>query len=68
MYQHKEHHIKGFTTKYDVNILVWYENHYTMEEAIAREKRLKAWKREWKIDLIEQANPDWLDLYGHDLW
>ena len=63
IWQHREHLNEGFTERYDVTRLVWYELHETMESAIAREKRLKKWKREWKIDLIEQTNPYWRDLW-----
>ncbi|WP_233431171.1 GIY-YIG nuclease family protein [Lysobacter enzymogenes] len=63
IWQHREHLNEGFTERYDVTRLVWYELHETMESAIAHEKRLKKWKREWKIDLIEQTNPDWRDLW-----
>ena len=60
--QHKEKHAEGFTEKYAVDILVWYEYFETMEEAISAEKRMKNWKREWKIELIEKDNPYWNDL------
>ncbi len=63
IWQHREHAAQGFTERYDVTRLVWYEPHDTMESAILREKRLKKWKREWKIDLIEQTNPGWRDLW-----
>ena len=62
---HKNKTFEGFTERYDVNFLVWYEHHQTMEEAIRREKQIKAWKREWKIKTIEIMNPGWKDL--HDL-
>ncbi len=62
-WQHKEHVVDGFTKKYDVTIVVWYELHGTMESAILREKQVKAWKREWKIRLIEETNPYWNDLW-----
>ena len=62
---HKNKTFEGFTQRYDVNFLVWYENHQAMEEAIRREKQIKAWKREWKIKTIEIMNPGWKDL--HDL-
>ena len=52
----------AFTREYNVHTLVWCEPHATITEAITREKRLKEWKRAWKIDLIETANPDWRDL------
>lgn len=62
-WQHREHVVDGFTRKYDVTILVWYELHGTMDSAILREKQIKAWKREWKIRLIEEKNPYWNDLW-----
>ena len=61
---HKEGGVKGFTDKYGVKNLVWYEHHHTMESAIEREKQLKKWLREWKIDLIEKMNPKWRDLHN----
>jgi putative endonuclease len=61
---HKQKFFKGFTTKYGVDRLVYFENHDTMEAAIKREKQLKEWKRDWKIQLIETDNPHWLDLYA----
>jgi putative endonuclease len=63
IWQHKSDAVKGFTKKYRVHILVWYELHGDMENAIIREKRLKKWNRAWKLRLIEQMNPDWMDLY-----
>lgn len=63
IWQHREHQVEGFTKKYDATLLVWYEPHGTMESAINREKQIKKWRREWKIDLIEQANPYWNDLW-----
>jgi len=63
VWQHKEVLAEGFTKKYGVKLLVWYERHETMESAIAREKAIKEWQRAWKIKLIEQANPAWDDLY-----
>ncbi|MBB5754164.1 GIY-YIG nuclease family protein [Prosthecomicrobium pneumaticum] len=61
-WQHREGTAEGFTKRYGVHRLVWYEMHATMEAAIAREKQLKNWKREWKANVIEQENPDWQDL------
>ena len=55
--------VGGFTKRYGVHQLFWYELHENMESAIEREKRLKEWKRVWKLELIESANPDWHDLY-----
>ncbi len=63
IWEHKNSMVEGFTKKYDVHQLVWYEPHETMESAIIREKRIKEWKREWKLRLIESRNPDWVDLY-----
>lgn len=63
VWEHKSNLVAGFTKKYRVHTLVWYEGHETMESAIAREKALKAWKREWKLELIEKENPAWEDLY-----
>jgi len=60
---HKQDLIEGFTKKYRVHRLVYYETHSTMEEAILREKRLKEWRRLWKIRLIESMNPEWIDLF-----
>lgn len=62
-WQHKNEIIKGFTEKYTVHLLVWYEAHENMESAISREKALKKWNRIWKLRLIEQFNPEWQDLY-----
>lgn len=62
IYQHKEGLIEGFTKKYKVHYLVYYEIHSNINEAIIREKRIKKWNRQWKINLIEQHNPKWLDL------
>ncbi len=61
---HKQDLIDGFTKRYGVHRLVHLENHQSMIEAIRREKQLKGWRRSWKIDLIEQGNPDWRDLYS----
>ena len=63
---HKNDLVEGFTKRYGVHALVWHESHETMESAITREKNLKRWKRDWKIDLIQKANPSWRDLY-HEL-
>ena len=62
IHQHREGAIAGFTRDYGVKILVWWERHETMESAILREKRIKKWNRAWKLELIEQHNPDWRDL------
>jgi len=63
VWQHKENLADGFTKRYHVHQLVWFEIHSTMEHAIIREKQIKEWKRHWKIQLIEKHNPDWADLY-----
>lgn len=63
VWQHKQGAVEGFTAKYGVKTLVWYEQHATMEHAIAREKALKKWNRVWKLELIESANPEWRDLW-----
>ena len=62
IHQHREGADRGFTRKYGVKLLVWFEQHPTMESAITREKRIKIWNRAWKLELIEAANPDWRDL------
>ena len=60
---HKSEIIDGFSSRYQVHLLVWYELHSTMESAITREKQLKEWKRVWKVRLIEETNSHWTDLY-----
>ena len=62
MWQHKNDLADGFTKRYRVHTLVWYELHGTMQSAIAREKAIKEWNRAWKIELIEKTNPQWRDL------
>ncbi|WOX06386.1 GIY-YIG nuclease family protein [Microbulbifer pacificus] len=66
IWQHKEGFVEGFTLKYGIKTLVWFELHSSMEHAIRREKAIKNWRRSWKLNLIENQNPDWKDLY-HDL-
>lgn len=63
VWMHKEKIFKGFTSKYGVDRLVWYEIHETRESAFSRERAIKKWNRAWKIELIEKVNPDWDDLY-----
>jgi putative endonuclease len=63
IWQHKQGLIEGFTKKYSVNKLVYIEECKTPNEAIYREKCIKRWKRDWKIDLIKTMNPEWIDLY-----
>ena len=63
VWQHKNDLVEGFSKRYHVHLLVWYEVHATMESAITREKAIKEWNRTWKIELIERINPYWRDLY-----
>ena len=63
IWQHQEGVVDGFTKKYDIKRLVYYEQHENVESAIRREKRLKEWKRQWKLALIEKFNQKWDDLY-----
>mgnify|MGYP001053481917 CR=1 FL=1 len=63
VYEHKTKAASGFTSRYDVRRLVWLEIYDDPSSAIAREKQLKKWQRAWKIELIEEENPDWRDLY-----
>jgi putative endonuclease len=63
VYEHRTKAVPGFTSRYGVDKLVWFEIHDTAEAAITREKELKKWRRDWKIRLIEEQNPDWEDLY-----
>ena len=64
IWQHKNNLVEGFTEKYEVHLLVYYEMHVTMLDAIAREKPLKKWNRDWKLGLIEGFNESWGDLYS----
>ena len=63
IWEHRNNMTEGFTKRYEIHRLVWYEIHATMESAIRREKRMKDWKRTWKLELIEKFNPEWRDLY-----
>ena len=63
VWQHKHEQVEGFTSKYDVKLLVYFEQHNRMLDAIAREKQVKKWNRAWKLRLIESANPEWRDLF-----
>jgi len=63
VYEHKNNLIDGFTKKYNIHCLAWYEMHETAEAAINREKQIKKWNRKWKLELIEKDNPEWNDLY-----
>jgi putative endonuclease len=63
VWQHKHDVIQGFTRKYSVKTLVYYEVHENAESALTREKKIKRWRRAWKLGLIENSNPEWRDLY-----
>ena len=63
IWQHREEFVSGFTSRYNVKLLVWYEVHPDIMSAIKREKQLKKWERAWKIRLVSGANPLWRDLY-----
>ncbi len=63
VWEHKNNVVEGFTQKYGVHTLVWYEIHETMDTAIQREKNIKNWKRAWKLKMVEKMNPQWRDLY-----
>ncbi len=65
VFEHKNNLVDGFTKKYNVHRLVWYETHETSESAIGREKQIKKWNRAWKLSLIEENNPQWTDLYNN---
>jgi putative endonuclease len=64
VYEHKGKFVCGFTRRYDVDRLVWFESYDDPENAITREKELKKWRRAWKLRLIEESKPQWLDLYN----
>ncbi len=63
IWQHKESFVDGFSAKYGLKKLVWFEVHEDISEAIKREKQLKKWNRVWKIELVEKTNSEWRDLY-----
>ena len=63
VYQHKQAEMEGFTARYEIKTLVYIERHDTILEAIGREKRIKKWRRRWKLELVEKDNPEWKDLY-----
>ena len=63
IYEHKNDLVEGFTKKYSVHLLVYYETSGSYEGALQREKQIKEWKRKWKLELIERSNPAWRDLY-----
>ncbi len=62
-FEHREHAVKGFTDRYNLEKLVWFEQHDGPGEAIRREKAIKRWNRAWKVELIEKENPEWRDLW-----
>ena len=64
VYEHKNNLIEGFTKKYRVHLLVYYESTDNVQSALQREKNMKKWNRKWKLDLIEKENPTWKDLYN----
>ncbi|BCO31990.1 endonuclease [Thiohalobacter sp. COW1] len=64
VWEHRNHAVEGFTRKYGVTMLVWYELHEKMDSAICREKAIKKWRRAWKLRAIEKMNPQWRDLYS----
>ena len=64
VYQHKTKATPGFTSRYEVTRLVWFETYDDPTTAITREKEIKKWRRDWKVSLIENENPDWDDLYN----
>jgi putative endonuclease len=63
VYQHRTRAVRGFTSRYNIHRLVWFESYDDPLTAIAREKEMKKWRREWKVNLIERSNPGWVDLY-----
>ncbi len=63
VWEHRNEFVEGFTKKHGLKRLVWYEQHESMIEAISREKRIKRWRRDWKVNLIQSSNPTWGDLY-----
>jgi putative endonuclease len=63
IWEHKQKAVAGFTKEYNVDRLVYFERHETSEDVAKREKQIKEWKRDWKINLIEHENPNWEDLY-----
>jgi putative endonuclease len=63
VYEHRTDAVPGFTSRYGVHLLVWFESYDDPVNAITREKELKKWRRDWKVNLIERSNPNWVDLY-----
>ena len=68
IWEHRTHVYRGFTDSYNCTRLVWYEDYDEIVDAIAREKQVKHWKREWKIKAIEEMNPSWEDLFETIMW
>ena len=68
VFEHKQQLSRGFTSRYGVLRLVWYQEYQDIGEAIIAEKRIKKWRRAWKIELVEAMNPDWRELYGGVGW
>ncbi len=64
VWQHKQKLVEGFTQKYNVSVLVYFEEYSDVKDALKREKNMKAWQRQWKIKIIEENNPNWEDLYS----
>ncbi|MCB0731453.1 MAG: GIY-YIG nuclease family protein [Ignavibacteriae bacterium] len=64
IYEHKNNLVEGYTKKYNIKNLVYFEITPDIKSAIVREKQMKKWYRKWKIELIEKENPNWIDLYG----
>jgi len=65
VFEHKQHLAKGFTARYNLDKLVWFEQTEDINSGISKEKQLKNWHRQWKVNLIEQTNPNWQDLYAN---
>lgn len=63
IYEHKQEQVEGFTKKYHIHNLVYYEQYEDVRNAITREKQIKKWDRKWKVELVEKDNPEWNDLY-----
>ena len=63
IYEHRSGFVDGFSKRHDLGCLVWYESHEDILAAITREKLIKKWRRDWKINLVQTENPEWLDLY-----
>ena len=64
IWQHRNNHVEGFSQRYNVHQLVYFELHQNMQQAIVREKKVKKWNRKWKLKLIEKDNPEWADLWN----